>query len=156
MPTLKILTEIQAPPKRVFDLARSIDLHTDSMKRSREHAVAGVTSGLIGLGESVTWKARHFGIWFSLESRIVGWDPPVHFCDSMVSGPFTRFDHDHYFEESGAGTTMRDVFDYTSPFGPMGLLADRIVLARYMRKLLADRAVIIKSVAESDSWRSYL
>lgn len=156
MPELEILTEIQAPSARVFDLARSIDLHTDSMQRSREYAAAGVTSGLIGLGESVTWRARHFGVWLSLESKIIGWDPAVHFRDSMVAGPFARLDHDHYFEEAGAGTIMRDIFDFASPFGPIGLLVDRIVLARYMRKLLTDRAVVIKNVAESDSWRSFL
>ncbi|NJM41916.1 MAG: hypothetical protein HC853_14760 [Anaerolineae bacterium] len=33
-------------------------------------AIAGVTSGLIGLGQEVTWRARHFGIWQSLTVRI--------------------------------------------------------------------------------------
>lgn len=47
----------QRPP----DLQVSIDAHKDSMARSREQAIAGVTSGLISLGEEVTWRAWHFG-----------------------------------------------------------------------------------------------
>lgn len=149
MPKLQLHTEIDAPRERVFDLARSINLHTVSMERSREYAAGGVTSGLIGEGESVTWKARHFGLWFTLESKIVAWDPPRHFRDSMVRGPFRRMDHDHFFEQSGSGTLMRDVFDFDSPLGLVGRAVDRLVLARYMRRLLADRNAVIKTVAES-------
>jgi len=45
------------PKTELFDRARSIDAHKDSMARSREQAVAGVTTGLISLGEEVTWRA---------------------------------------------------------------------------------------------------
>jgi hypothetical protein len=48
----------------MFDLARSIDSHTRSQASSGERVVAGVTDGLIGLGQDVTWSARHFGIVF--------------------------------------------------------------------------------------------
>lgn len=50
------------PKAGLFDLARSIDAHTDSMAQSREEAVGGVRSGLISLGEEVTWRAWHFGV----------------------------------------------------------------------------------------------
>lgn len=43
-----------------FDLSLSIDAHLGSVQRSGERAVGGVTSGVIGLGEFVTWRARHF------------------------------------------------------------------------------------------------
>lgn len=156
MAKLELVTGIDAPRERVFDLARSIDLHTASMEKSREYAAGGVTSGLIGEGESVTWKARHFGIWFTLQSQIVAWDPPRHFRDSMVRGPFRRMDHDHFFEESDSGTIMRDVFDFDSPLGLLGRAVDRLVLADNMRRLLADRNAAIKIVAESDGWIPYL
>lgn len=156
MPRIELLTEIDAPRERVFDLARSIDLHTESMNRSREYASAGVTSGLIGDGESVTWRARHFGIWFSLGSKIVEWDPPYHFKDSMIRGPFRRMDHDHFFEPGGSGTLMRDIFDFDSPLGPLGGLVDRLVLACYMRKIVSERNLVIQRVAESGDWRRYL
>jgi hypothetical protein len=61
MSVIELATSIAAPTERVFDLARSIDLHTERTAGTGERAVAGVTSGLIGLGEEVTWRARHFG-----------------------------------------------------------------------------------------------
>jgi hypothetical protein len=57
-------TMIDAPPDVVFDLSLDIDAHLASMARSGERAIAGVTTGQIGLGEEVTWRARHFGIPF--------------------------------------------------------------------------------------------
>jgi hypothetical protein len=48
------------PREELFDLARSIDAHKDSMAQSREEAVAGVMSGLISLGQEVTWRALAF------------------------------------------------------------------------------------------------
>lgn len=157
MPVIELSTLIAAPIERVFDLARSIDLHTASTAATGERAVAGVTSGLIGSGEQVTWRARHFGVWQSLTSRIEIFERPSHFRDSMVRGAFRRFDHDHFFEPCAEGTRMRDVFDYASPLGILGRLADGLFLERYMRALLSERNRVIKEVAESqDAWRQYV
>src|SRR6185436_13838609 len=139
MPILTLTTDIRAPIERVFDLSRSIDLHQTSMTGRGETAVAGVTTGLIDLGETVTWRARHFGIWQHLTSQITAFDRPRHFRDEMVSGAFARFVHDHHFAEAEPGTRMTDTFDYTSPLGLLGRVADALFLERYMRALLAER-----------------
>ena len=149
MTVIRVETEIAAPPALCFDLARSIELHIASTGRTEERAIAGVRSGLIGAGEEVTWSARHFGVRQSLTSRITVFDPPRHFRDSMVRGAFARFDHDHHFEAHDGGTRMRDLFDYAAPLGPLGRLAERLVLDRYLRRLLVERARVIKTVAES-------
>ena len=156
MPILALRTAIDAPHERVFDLARSIDLHAASMASSRERAIAGVTTGLIGLGESVTWRARHFGIPFRLASLITICDPPRRFRDEMVWGPFKRFSHDHVFESQGDATVMHDIFDYESPLGPLGWLADRLFLEAYMTRLLQARNATLKAVAESADWHKFL
>jgi len=54
----ELTTQMAAPIEVVFDLARSIDAHIDSMAKSGERAVAGVTSGLIATGEQVTSASR--------------------------------------------------------------------------------------------------
>jgi len=59
MPAIHLTTIIYAPVQRVFDLSRSIDLHTASMSYSGEKAIAGTTTGLIEKGNCVTWQARH-------------------------------------------------------------------------------------------------
>ena len=159
MPVLELATTIAAPIERVFDLSRSIDLHVASTAHTGERAVAGITSGLIGMGGQVTWRARHFGVWQRLTSRITAYERPRHFRDSQVAGAFARFDHDHDFEPTGPGgthTLMRDRFDFNSPLGPFGALADRFVLTRYLRALLVERNRVIREAAEGTRWTDYL
>jgi len=117
-----------------------------------ERAVGGVTTGLMGLGDEVTWEARHLGVRQRLTTRITAYEPPRHFRDSQVKGAFARFDHDHYFECLPDGRTrMRDVFDYTSPLGFIGMLADRLFLARYMRRFLRRRNDVIARLAATSA-----
>lgn len=157
MPTLLLHTRIRAPADRVFDLARSIDLHQVSTRQTGEVAIAGKTSGLIGLGEQVTWRARHFGVVQQLTVRITAFDRPHTFTDEMVSGAFAGFIHRHEFTESDGWTTMTDHFDYRAPLRPLGRLVEQLVLNRYMTDLLAIRNATIREVAESDAaWRELL
>lgn len=134
---------------RCFDLSRDIDLHMRSTAPTREIAVAGVTKGLIGPDEEVTWEATHLGIRQRLTARITDFHRPFHFRDSQVRGAFRRFDHDHFFTEVDGGTLMRDVFDFDSPFGIFGAVANQLFLTRYMTSLLIRRNKLIKNVAES-------
>jgi ligand-binding SRPBCC domain-containing protein len=149
MPVIQLVTRVRAPIDVCFDLARSIDLHVESLAMTGEKAVAGVTKGLIGMGEEVTWEATHFGIRQRLTSRITAFDRPWHFRDSMVRGAFAGFDHDHLFEYSGGVTTMKDVFDYRSPLGLLGRLADVLFLKRYLTRLLRARAETVRRAAEA-------
>jgi len=149
MPVIVLRTRVAAPPSRCFDLARDVDLHQRSTAASRERAVAGVTSGLLGRGDVVTWEATHFGVRQRLTSRVTEFDPPNRFVDEMVRGAFARFRHEHQFLSVPDGTEMVDIFDYTSPLGPLGRLADGLFLRRYMTRLLRDRNAYLKQAAES-------
>ena len=156
MPIIELETLVKAPLDRVFDLSRSIDLHEESMCNSSERAVGGVMSGLIGLGETVTWEAVHFGIRQRLTSKITICDRPVHFQDVMVSGAFAGFTHDHFFLKSENGTLIRDSFEYRSPLGFIGKMADVFFLRSYMTRLLTERNRRLKIVAESDTWQRFI
>lgn len=118
--------------------------------------MGGRTTGLLGLGEEVTWRARHFGVWQTLTSRITAYERPAYFRDSMVRGAFARLDHDHHFTEDGGDTVMRDVFEFAAPLGVLGRVAERAVLTRYLRRLLEVRNREIKAVAESEAWRRFV
>ncbi|MEM8953916.1 MAG: SRPBCC family protein [Verrucomicrobiota bacterium] len=156
MPFIELETLIAAPIERVFDLARSIDAHVASTKGSNESAVAGRTSGLIELDESVTWEATHFWVKQRLSVRITQFGRPHFFEDEMVRGAFSFMVHRHTFEESLGGTLMKDEFRYSAPFGVLGRLAETFFLTRYMTAFLAGRAAELKAIAESDEWRRYL
>ncbi|MDF0718347.1 SRPBCC family protein [Muricauda sp. 334s03] len=156
MPRIELKTEIEARKEIVFDLSRSIDLHKISIEHTNEEAIGGKTSGLIGTGEWVTWRAKHFGVYQKLTSKITDFYRPDFFADEMVNGAFKSFRHEHHFKESNGGTLITDYFDYKSPFGLLGNLADNIFLKNYMKVLLEKRNRTIKEFAESKRWKEVI
>jgi ligand-binding SRPBCC domain-containing protein len=149
MTQIELSTFINAPIERCFDLARSIDLHIESTKQTGERAIAGRTGGLIELGETVTWRAKHFGIWQNLTSEITEFEYPNYFTDEMVNGAFKSFRHQHLFFAVGDQTVMKDIFVFESPFGRLGRMANSMFLGIYMETLLVERNRMIKKAAES-------
>ncbi len=148
MPTIYLETFIHALPERCFDLSLSVDLHQDSMKHTRERAVAGVTAGMMGLGDTVTWEAVHFGVKQYMTSRITELERPTRFVDEQVQGIFREIRHVHEFVCQNDGTLMRDIFYFRAPLGPLGRLAEMLFLTRYMRNLLILRNNYLKQLAE--------
>jgi len=149
MTQIELSTRINASIEICFDLARSIDLHIESTKHTGEKAIAGKTSGLIELGETVTWRAKHFGVWQSLTSKITEFERPNYFVDEMVSGAFKSFRHEHIFLSINDQTVMKDIFAFESPCGWLGEFANFLFLGRYMQKLLMTRNEVIKQAAEA-------
>lgn len=156
MPKIELHTKIKADKFIVFDLARSIDLHKISTKHTNETAIAGKTSGLIELGESVTWRAKHFGIYQNLTSKITAFERPNFFVDEMMQGAFKEFKHEHHFTVENGFTIMTDIFDYKAPFGFLGTVVNFLFLKKYMTKLLEKRNQTIKEFAESEQWKLVL
>lgn len=156
MPIMEPQCQIRSPIERVFDLSRCIDLHVVSTDQTGEQAIGGRTSGLIEDGEEVTWRARHFGIWQQLTSRITAYDRPYHFRDFMVRGGFKQFVHDHYVTEINESTHVRDILSIDAPLGVLGRLVSHLVLKTYMQRFLVRRNATIKRVAESSEWQSYI
>lgn len=157
MPTITIETLIEAPIERVFDLARSIDLHRFSTKETNEQAIAGKTSGLIGMGETVTWRAMHFGIYQNLSVVITEFNRPFSFTDRMLKGAFASMEHQHQFESLGSQKTlMRDIFTFKAPLGILGRIAEYTFLTAYMRRFLVHKNKTLKQVAENEEWKEIL
>lgn len=159
MQLIELETKIVAPPERCFLLSLNIDLHMASTGPTGERAIAGVTHGIIGLNQTVTWRGRHFGLMLEHTSLIDRYDPPSYFRDVMVKGHFRSFEHEHFFEPTAdGGTLMRDRLHFTAPFGPLGVLAEQLVLKSYLARFLRKRDDIIRRIAESpaEEWRNYI
>src|SRR3982074_2277737 len=148
MPSIRIETAIGASPERCFDLARDVGAHLRSTKGTDERPIAGVTKGLMGLGDEVTWEATHLGVRQRLTVRITRFESPRLFQDEMLRGPFASMRHPHEFVPRGGGTTMVDTFSFTSPLGALGAIFD-LFLAGYLRRFLLSRAAALKGMAES-------
>jgi ligand-binding SRPBCC domain-containing protein len=152
MPEIILTTIIKAPIETCFDLSRNIDLHKISTQGSDEEAIAGVTTGMIGMGEEVTWRATHLGIRQTLSSRITAFEYPYHFRDEMVKGLFKCIRHDHNFTSENGNTVMTDIFRYESPCGILGKVADWLFLKKYLEQLLVRRNKVIREYAENGLW----
>lgn len=149
MPTINYEIYIEAPTEVCFDLARNVDVHTQTTGKTKERAIAGVTSGLMEKGDSVTWEAVHLGVKQKLTGKIIEMDKPHTFTDQMVKGAFHSFTHTHEFIGKGTGTIMKDRFVYRSPLGFLGKIADRLFLEKYMNRFIAERAIELKKIAET-------
>lgn len=156
MPLIRLETLIDASPERCFDLSLSVDLHHHSVAHTHERPIAGVTSGLMKLGDTVTWEAVHFGIRQHLTSRITAYERPYRFTDAMIKGAFQEMTHIHEFIPRSAGTLMIDLFTFHAPFGILGRLAETLILTRYMKGLLITRNRYLKQVAELDTDAAFL
>lgn len=153
MPLIELQTEINSTIEICFDLSRSIDLHKISTAKTNETAIGGVTKGLIGLNEIVTWQATHFGVQQKLTTKITEYKRPFYFCDEQVKGVFRRIQHYHYFVENKGKVLMTDKFLFESPFGILGHLANKLILTKYLKRFLMERNLVIKDFAESDKWK---
>jgi ligand-binding SRPBCC domain-containing protein len=149
MPIIKNRQFIKAPIEVCFDLARNVDIHTQTTSETKERAVGGVTGGLLEQGDTVTWEAIHFGVKQRLTAKVTIMEKPHKFVDVMVKGAFQSFAHTHEFIEQTDGTIMIDIFEYKSPLGIIGVIADKLFLEKYMSVFIATRAKELKRIAEN-------
>lgn len=148
MAFIKLETRIAAPIGICFDVSRDIDMHIESTKHTGERAIAGKTSGKIELGESVTWRAKHLGVWQTLRTKITAFSYPIYFVDEMMEGTFASMKHEHIFEAQEDYTLVTDIFQFESPLGIIGKIFNTLYLTTYMRTLLMHRNDVIKTEAE--------
>ena len=148
MTTINLTTKIKAPKQIVFNASRNIDIHQQSASPSKEKAITGVTSGLINLNETVTWRGRHFGFYLTHKSRITAMNLYDYFVDEMEKGKFKSFKHEHFFEEENGITIMKDQLQYETPFGILGKLFDVLLLKKHLTNFLLERNKVLKEVSE--------
>ncbi|WP_130734133.1 SRPBCC family protein [Flavobacterium sp. J27] len=148
MTTIHLTTRIKAPCHIAFDIARNIDIHQQSATKTKEKAIAGKTSGLIELGETVTWKGKHFGLYIKHQSIISQMEYPNSFVDEQLKGHFKAFKHTHLFEEQNGITIMQDILEYETPYGIFGKLFDKLLLKNHLKNFLSSRNTILKRISE--------
>lgn len=148
MTTIKIITNYYAPIETVFDTNRNIDIHQQSASKTKEVAIAGITSGLINKNETVTWKGKHFGVYLTHQSLISEMDFPTYFVDEQLKGQFKSFKHQHFFEQKENYVEVTDVLEYETPFGIFGQLFDQLLLKKHLTNFILHRNAVLKDLAE--------
>ena len=154
MTTIVVETRISAPIEVCFDLARDVDAHVQTSSATGERAVGGRTSGLLELGDVVTFEAVHFGIRQRLTSRIVEFDRPKRFVDEMVEGAFASLRHTHEFFVEGTSVLMKDTLTWRSPLGPLGVIADALFVKHHLYNYMVTKQTDLKVHAERGRGRA--
>ncbi|MFV8333033.1 SRPBCC family protein [Flavobacterium sp. GSP14] len=149
MTTIQLSTAINAPIEIIFDLSRNIDVHQQSTAKSNETAIDGITSGLINLNETVTWRGKHFGVYLTHKSIISAMVIPTYFVDEMLEGKFKSFKHQHTFIQKNGFVIMEDKIQYETPYGIFGKLFDHFLLKKHLTNFILDRNLFIKALAEN-------
>ena len=148
MPTIVVETRIAAPIEVCFDLARDVETHLSTSSFTDERAVGGVTSGLLDLGDVVTFEGVHLGIRQRLTAKIVEFARPNRFVSQMVKGAFSSMRHVHEFTVDGPVVVMRDTLTWRSPFWLFGTIADQLLVKNHMRQYLVRKQRALKEQAE--------
>lgn len=149
MATITIYTFISAPQDLCFDFALDVSAHTKSAAFSGERLVEpGRTSGMLELGDLVTFEGRHFGIRQRFTARITELKRPNLFVDEMVSGTFKSLRHTHKFHVEDGQTVMRDTLSWDPPLGLLGDVADVVFLRRHMERFVRKKQNELKRLAE--------
>jgi ligand-binding SRPBCC domain-containing protein len=149
MTTINLTTKIKAPIAIIFDLSRNIDVHKLSTAKSNETAIDGVTSGLININETVTWRGKHFGIYLTHKSIISAMEIPSYFVDEMIEGKFKSFKHEHSFIDGNGFVMMIDKIQYQTPYGIFGKLFDVLLLKKHLTNFISERNKVLKELAEN-------
>ena len=148
MTTIKITTNYFAPIETIFNTNRNIDIHQQSASKTKEIAIAGITSGLINKKEKVTWKGKHFGVYLTHQSLISEMIFPTYFVDEQLKGKFKSFKHQHFFEQKENYVEVTDILEYETPFGIFGQLFDKLLFKKHLTNFIIHRNTVLKNLAE--------
>jgi uncharacterized protein len=90
-------------------------------------------------GAEIQYVIRWLNIPIHWKTRITEYHPPRKFVDEQEQGPYTFWRHQHTFEETGAGTKVKDEVQYTLPFGFLGRLVHSVVVRRQLLAIFRYR-----------------
>jgi ligand-binding SRPBCC domain-containing protein len=95
-------------------------------------------------GTRITYDIKLGPVPLAWETVIDAWEPGERFVDSQRSGPYRSWWHEHRFRAMGHRTIMEDRVYYSPPLGPLGWIAQRLFIARELRRIFGYRSVAIE------------
>lgn len=98
----------------------------------------------IHTGMLIDYKVKPlFGISMFWRTEIVEVQKPYRFIDTQLKGPYRLWEHTHIFTEKENGVLMQDVVKYQLPLGPLGVLANALLVRKKLDSLFAFRKAAI-------------
>jgi ligand-binding SRPBCC domain-containing protein len=147
--TLQREQRLPGTPEEVFAFfadARNLEAITPPLLRFRVVTPAPI---VMRRGTLIRYSLRVRGVPVRWLTEIEDWDPPHRFVDRQLEGPYALWHHTHTFEADGSETMMRDTVRYRVGFGPLGTLADRLLVRRDVARIFDFRAQRVRELLAS-------
>jgi len=152
---MRLTTWIAAPEERCFGLATCAEFHGVLAKGREGTASHETVHGQLNSEDRLVWPGHTAGLQVKYTTRIEALRPPNYFREVLDQGCFQHFEHHHHFTFLNDGTRMRDELRFSLPPGPQCLITIPL-LRRYLASRIGMRNQILKMVAETEMWKSYL
>ena len=134
---------LEAPVAEAFEFfadAGNLEAITPPLLRFRITTPGPVE---MDVGTLIRYRLRLRGVPVSWLTRIEEWDPPRGFVDRQLRGPYGLWHHTHSFEpaeEDGSRTRMVDIVRYGQRLGPLGTIAEHLLVRRDLDRIFDFRA----------------
>lgn len=83
--------------------------------------------------------------WVTEITKIV---PNEMFIDEQRHGPYKMWHHEHFFKEVKEGVEVEDLVSYTMPFGPLGILIQKLHVGKELESIFNYRTKSLKDKFE--------
>lgn len=97
-------------------------------------------------GQVIDYTIRPFGFAIHWRTLITEYNPPHHFVDIQLKGPYALWHHTHSFEDLGSKTRMRDRVVYALPLGPLGRFVHAVAVRRQLKGIFEYRKRVIEGI----------
>jgi 8-oxo-dGTP diphosphatase len=132
---------VDASSGTVAGVLRDVATAAEALGRCGHRLTAPVR--LLAVGDEVRLAVRVLpGLRIPVRTRITRIDADG-MASELAGGPVRALAHVMTLRSGPTGTVLRDELRWTAPFGPLGRLADRLVLRRLLRRVLGARAAVI-------------
>jgi 8-oxo-dGTP diphosphatase len=137
---------VDAAPRTVAGVLRDVGVTGAALAVEGHRLSAPVR--LLSVGDETRLAVRLLpGLRVPVRTRVTRIDPDG-MDSTLVAGPVRAVAHVVTLTPGPVGTWLRDELRWTTPAGPLGRLADRLLLRRLLRRVLAARAAALTAHAE--------
>ena len=136
-------THIDAPLDEVFEFFRKAENLGAMTPPSLAFEIRTPTPIEMKQGQRIVYRIRLGPVPMKWLTNIEAWEPGARFVDAQLQGPYRCWYHEHRFEADGEYTRMIDRVWYAPPLGPLGRIAQALMVGPMLRRIFGHRRAAI-------------
>lgn len=97
-------------------------------------------------GLEIEYKIRLLGVPMDWKSVISKYQPPFHFVDEQLTGPYRYWHHSHEFHPEANGTRVIDSVDYALALDPLSRIAHALMVRPQLHAIFRYRQAALGQI----------